>query len=77
MLRRFLALNRLSFSIGEGKLIGFLGANGAGKTTILRMILDILRPTSRTIEVLGGPTGRAKAPENRIPARRAQPVSGA
>ena len=43
--------------------MGFLGANGAGKTTTLRMILDILPPTSGTIEVLGGPPGREKAPE--------------
>lgn len=59
----FLAVNHLTFSIAEGELVGFLGANGAGKTTTLRMILDILRPTSGTIEVLGGPPGRAKAPE--------------
>lgn len=59
----FVAVNHLTFSIAEGELVGFLGANGAGKTTTLRMILDILRPTSGTIEVLGGPPGRAKAPE--------------
>jgi ABC-2 type transport system ATP-binding protein len=59
----FVAVDHLTFSIAEGELVGFLGANGAGKTTTLRMILDILRPTSGTIEVLGGPPGRAKAPE--------------
>jgi ABC-2 type transport system ATP-binding protein len=42
-------------------VVGFLGANGAGKTTTLRMVLDILRPTSGAIEVLGGPPGREKA----------------
>ena len=59
----FVAVEHLTFSIAEGELVGFLGANGAGKTTTLRMILDILRPTSGAIEVLGGPPGRSKAPE--------------
>jgi ABC-2 type transport system ATP-binding protein len=44
-------------------VVGFLGPNGAGKTTTLRMILDILRPSWGTIEVLGGPPGRQKAAE--------------
>src|ERR1700722_10353518 len=57
----FVAVSGLSFSIDEGEVVGFLGANGAGKTTTLRMILDILRPTSGTIQVLGGPPGRDKA----------------
>jgi ABC-2 type transport system ATP-binding protein len=62
--RRFgevVAVSDLSFSLDAGQVVGFLGANGAGKTTTLRMILDILRPTSGTIEVLGGPPGRDKA----------------
>ncbi|HWE51788.1 MAG TPA: ATP-binding cassette domain-containing protein [Bryobacteraceae bacterium] len=59
----FVAVNDLSFSIDEGQVVGFLGANGAGKTTTLRMILDILPPTSGVIEVLGGPPGRDKAAE--------------
>jgi ABC-2 type transport system ATP-binding protein len=59
----FVAVDNLTFSIDEGQVVGFLGANGAGKTTTLRMILDILRPTSGTIEVLGGPPGRKNASE--------------
>jgi ABC-2 type transport system ATP-binding protein len=59
----FVAVTDLSFSIEEGQVVGFLGANGAGKTTTLRMILDILRPTSGRIEVLGGPPGREHASE--------------
>ncbi len=59
----FVAVDNLSFSIDEGQVVGFLGANGAGKTTTLRMILDILPPTSGSIEVLGGPPGREKASE--------------
>jgi len=41
------------FAVEEGSICGFLGPNGAGKTTSIRMILDILRPTSGTISVLG------------------------
>src|SRR5260221_3637721 len=59
----FVDVSDLSFSIDEGQVVGFLGANGAGKTTTLRMILDIIRPTSGRIEVLGGPPGRDKASE--------------
>ena len=59
----FVAVSDLSFSIDSGHVVGFLGANGAGKTTTLRLILDILRPSSGTIEVLGGPPGREKAAE--------------
>jgi ABC-2 type transport system ATP-binding protein len=38
----------------RGEVFGFLGPNGAGKTTTIRLLLDILRPTSGTAEVLGG-----------------------
>lgn len=57
----FIAVGELSFCVSAGAVIGFLGANGAGKTTTLRMILDILRPSSGSIEVLGGPPGRERA----------------
>jgi ABC-2 type transport system ATP-binding protein len=49
----FHAVSDLSLQIPTGCVYGFLGPNGAGKTTTLRMILDILRPTSGTIRVLG------------------------
>ena len=45
----FVALNDLSFSIEEGKITGFLGANGAGKTTFLKILLDFITPTSGSI----------------------------
>ncbi|HEY3950249.1 ABC transporter ATP-binding protein [Phenylobacterium sp.] len=54
----FTAVDELSFDVPEGGIFGFLGANGAGKTTTLRMALDILRPTSGTLEVLGRPPGQ-------------------
>ena len=57
------AVDDLSFSVAPGTVFGFLGGNGAGKTTSLRMVLDIIRPTSGRIEVLGREPGRANAPE--------------
>ncbi len=54
----FTAVDKLSFEVPESGIFGFLGANGAGKTTTLRMALDILRPTSGTIQVLGQAPGR-------------------
>jgi len=52
----FPAVRDLSFAVPMGCIFGFLGPNGAGKTTSLRMILDILRPTSGTLSVLGSPS---------------------
>ena len=49
----FRAVDDVSFAVEEGTICGFLGPNGAGKTTSIRMILDILRPTSGSISVLG------------------------
>jgi len=60
---RTLAVDDLSFSVAPATVFGFLGGNGAGKTTSLRMVLDIIRPTSGRIEVLGRAPGRANAPE--------------
>lgn len=55
------AVDRLSFGVREGEVFGFLGGNGAGKTTSLRMVLDIIRPTHGCISVLGRPPGRENA----------------
>jgi len=57
----FTAVDDLSFAVPEGGIFGFLGGNGAGKTTSLRMALDIIRPTSGRIEVLGRAPGRENA----------------
>jgi ABC-2 type transport system ATP-binding protein len=59
----FTAVNDLSFDVAEGGIFGFLGGNGAGKTTSLRMALDIIRPTSGSIEILGRKPGRENAAE--------------
>src|ERR1700753_3011163 len=59
----FNAVNGLSFSVPEGGVFGFLGGNGAGKTTSVRMMLDILRPDAGGITVLGRTPSRANAPQ--------------
>lgn len=41
----FVALDNVSFDVPEGAMVGFLGANGAGKTTSLKIIMDFIRPT--------------------------------
>ncbi|HKU55087.1 MAG TPA: ATP-binding cassette domain-containing protein, partial [Rhizomicrobium sp.] len=59
----FTAVDGLSFSVPEGGVFGFLGGNGAGKTTSIRMMLDILRPNAGSIAVLGRAPSRANAPQ--------------
>jgi len=50
-----LALDDVSFQIEPGQVFGLLGANGAGKTTAMRLVLDILRPDSGSISWYGRP----------------------
>jgi ABC-type multidrug transport system ATPase subunit len=47
------AVNNLSFSVNEGEVYGFLGQNGAGKSTTIRMLLTLIEPTSGSIEIFG------------------------
>jgi ABC-2 type transport system ATP-binding protein len=54
------AVDDLSFTLDHGEILGLLGPNGAGKTTTIRMILDIIKPNSGRIAVLGGPMSEAK-----------------
>lgn len=42
----FVAVDRISFSVGKGEIFGFLGPNGSGKSTTIRMLCGILSPTS-------------------------------
>ncbi|HEV7781008.1 MAG TPA: ATP-binding cassette domain-containing protein, partial [Chitinophagaceae bacterium] len=47
------AVNDLSFSVEEGQVYGFLGQNGAGKSTTIRMLLTLIKPGSGSIEIFG------------------------
>ena len=47
------AVNDLSFSVPEGQVYGFLGQNGAGKSTTIRMLLTLISPSSGSIEIFG------------------------
>ena len=55
----------LTLGVGPGEVFGFLGPNGAGKTTTIRLLMDLIRPTSGTIRVLGCDLRR-----DAVPARR-------
>lgn len=49
----FTAVDHISFTVGEGEIFGFLGANGAGKTTAMRMLCGLSTPSSGTGRVAG------------------------
>src|SRR5438477_6681741 len=51
--RRRLVVDRLSLTVERGDIFGFLGQNGAGKSTTIRMILGLVRPTSGRVSILG------------------------
>ena len=49
----FTAVNDVNFEVNTGEIFGFLGPNGSGKTTSIRMMLGLMKPTSGNVEVLG------------------------
>jgi ABC-2 type transport system ATP-binding protein len=51
----FTAVAGIDFEVKRGEIFGFLGPNGSGKTTTIRMLLGLLQPTEGTMEVLGVP----------------------
>ena len=55
--RPYRALDRLSLAIEPGEVFGFLGPNGAGKTTTLKLLMQLVYPTSGRAEILGHPVG--------------------
>jgi len=55
--RPYVALNSLSLSVAKGEVFGFLGPNGAGKTTTLKLLMQLIYPTSGHAEILGSPVG--------------------
>jgi ABC-2 type transport system ATP-binding protein len=59
--RRYRALDRLTLAIEPGEVFGFLGPNGAGKTTTLKLLMQLVFPTSGSAEILGRPLGHVDA----------------
>ena len=59
-----LAVDQASFSVEPGEIFALLGPNGAGKTTTIRIILDIFKPDSGMVSIMGGPMTNEK--KNRI-----------
>jgi ABC-type multidrug transport system ATPase subunit len=53
--KNFTAVNHLSFNVYRGDIYGFLGQNGAGKSTTMRMLLTLIQPTAGTINFFGLP----------------------
>ena len=51
----FTAVNQLSFSVDQGDVYGFLGQNGAGKSTTIRMLLTLITPSEGDLELFGMP----------------------
>jgi len=59
--RPYRALDRLSIEVEAGEVFGFLGPNGAGKTTTLKLLMQLVFPTSGRAEILGRPLGDVAA----------------
>jgi ABC-2 type transport system ATP-binding protein len=55
--RPYVALDGLTLEVGQGEVFGFLGPNGAGKTTTLKLLMQLIFPTSGRAEILGRPVG--------------------
>ena len=49
----FTAVDNISFKVAKGEVFGFLGANGAGKTTAIKMLIGLSRPTAGNATVAG------------------------
>lgn len=54
----FTAVDRVSFEVEKGKMVGFLGINGAGKTTVINMLTTLLTPDDGGAEICGETLGK-------------------
>jgi ABC-2 type transport system ATP-binding protein len=61
-----LAVEGLSFHVGEGRIVGFLGPNGAGKSTTLRSLLGLIKPTAGRTLIEGKPFLEAEDPARTV-----------
>jgi ABC-2 type transport system ATP-binding protein len=59
--RPYRALDRVSLEVQSGEIFGFLGPNGAGKTTTLKLLMQLIFPSSGRAEILGRPVGDVAA----------------
>lgn len=57
----FVAVNQISFHVKRGSLLGFLGVNGAGKSTVINMLATLLKPDMGTVELCGKTLGKDDA----------------
>lgn len=57
----FTAVNQISFCVKRGSLLGFLGVNGAGKSTVINMMATLLKPDGGTVEICGKVLGKDDA----------------
>jgi ABC-2 type transport system ATP-binding protein len=57
----FTAVDSIDFDVYRGEIFGFLGPNGSGKTTTIRMALGLLQPSAGTVDVLGIPVSKTPA----------------
>ena len=60
----FTAVDRLSIEVERGSIFAFLGANGSGKSTTIRMLIGLLRPSAGTSSPSSAPTAPARAPRS-------------
>src|SRR5512146_906499 len=60
-----LAVDRISFAIDPGELVGYIGVNGAGKSTTIKMLTGILLPSGGTVRVFGRDPHRERIPNAR------------
>jgi len=51
--KQFQALNSVSFEVGEGEIFSIIGLNGAGKTSLIKSILGLIKPTKGSVEIFG------------------------
>ena len=62
--RRVTAVDELSFDVQRGEVFGFLGPNGAGNTTTIKMMMGLIYPSGGTATLFGRPVGDPFAKAN-------------
>ena len=68
----FIAVNRVSFEVAKGEIFGFLGPNGSGKMTVIRMLCGILKPSDGRAEITRVNPGTVLSSASRRPEAMAQ-----